>query len=155
MTRLQPALAEMSLEIRDLSLIYVMARSQAADRRTRPRLPAGRRTVNRLPMSPAAAALLRCLIGRANVSRDRILLTDAASVDWRSLTFNGERHELGLRIAGPDSHLTMQRMCDGLEDAEFSIPGVIVADIAVAGAPVRAPDGSTSIRIEALTVAAD
>jgi hypothetical protein len=46
-------------------------------------------------------------------------------------------------------------MCEGLEDAEFSIPGVIVADIAAAGAPVRAPDGSTSIRIEALTVAAD
>lgn len=111
--------------------------------------------MNRLAMSSAAAALLRCLIGRANVPRDRILLTDVASVDWRSLTLNGERHELGLRIAAPDSHLTMQRMCDGLEDAEFSIPGVIVADIAIVGAPVRAPDGSTTIRIEALTVAAD
>jgi len=106
-------------------------------------------------MSPAAAALLRCLIGRANVSRDRILLTDVASVDWRSLTFNGERHELGLRIAGPDSHLTMQRMCDGLEDAEFSIPGVIVVDIGLAGTPSRGLDGSTSLTIEALTVSDD
>lgn len=111
--------------------------------------------MNRLAMSPAASALLRCLIGRANIARDRILLTEVESVDWRSLTFNGERHELELRITGPDSHLVMQRMCDGLEDAEFSIPGVIVADVALAGGPARAPDGSTTIKIEALTVAAD
>jgi hypothetical protein len=83
------------------------------------------------------------------------LLTAVLSVDWRSLTFNGERHELELRITGPDSHLVLQRICDGLEDAEFSIPGVIVADVAIASPPARAPDGSTAITIEALTVAAD
>jgi len=111
--------------------------------------------MNRLPMSPAASALLRCLTGRARVARNRILLSDSFSVDWRSLTFNGERHELELRILAPDSRLIVERMCDGLEDAEFSIPGVIVADIALAGPPVPAPDGSISITIEALTVAAD
>ena len=77
------------------------------------------------------------------------------SVDWRSLTFTGERHELELRVPAPDSMYVVKRMCDGLEDAEFSIPGVIVADIALTGPPVPAPDGSTTIRIEALTVAAD
>ena len=49
----------------------------------------------------------------------------------------------------------MECMCDGLQDADFSIPGVIVADITVAGEPAYAPDGSTTITIEALTVAAD
>jgi hypothetical protein len=44
-------------------------------------------------------------------------------------------------------------MCAGLEDAEFSIPGIIVADIGVVGRPRRALDGSISIGIEALTVA--
>ena len=43
-------------------------------------------------------------------------------------------------------------MCDGLEDAEFSIPGMIVADIAVLGEPKAALDGSTSLVIEALTI---
>jgi hypothetical protein len=43
-------------------------------------------------------------------------------------------------------------MCAGLDDAEFSIPGQIVADIAVAGAAERGSDGSTSVTIEALTV---
>jgi hypothetical protein len=106
-------------------------------------------------MSSAAAALLRVLIGRARVPRDRILLTDAESVDWQSLTFTGERHQLQLRVPGPDSRSVVERMCQGLEDAEFSIPGVIVADIAVAGTPSLALDGSTTITIEALTVAED
>ena len=44
-------------------------------------------------------------------------------------------------------------MADGIEDAEFSIPGQIVADIAAPGDAVQAPDGSTSLTIEALTVA--
>ena len=46
-------------------------------------------------------------------------------------------------------------MCDGLEDAEFSIPGQFVADIAVLGAPKRGHDGSIAVTIEALTITAD
>ena len=111
--------------------------------------------MNRIAMSPAAAGLLRCLIGRARVPRDRILLSDVSSVDWRSLTFTGERHQFELRVTGPDASLVAERMCAGLEDAEFAIPGVIVADIALPDAPEHGRDGSTSIRIEALTVAAD
>lgn len=111
--------------------------------------------MNRIAMSPAAAALLRALIGRARVPRDRILLSDAQSVDWRSLTFTGERHQLHLRVPGPDSRHVVERMCAGLEDAEFSIPGVIVADIGMAGTPSLARDGSLTLTIEALTVADD
>jgi len=111
--------------------------------------------MNRISMSPAASALFRALVGRAGVARNRILLIDAQSVDWRSLTFAGERHELDLRVPGPDSGAIVNRMCRGLEDAEFSIPGIIVADIAVVGAPAAALDGSTSLTIEALTVSED
>lgn len=109
--------------------------------------------MNRIAISPAAAALLRALIARAAVPRNRILLSDSHSVDWRSLTFTGERHVLALRVPGPDSAAIVDRMCDGLEDAEFSFPGVVIADIALAGAPSHLPDGSTSLTIEALTVA--
>lgn len=109
--------------------------------------------MNRIPISPAASALLRILIGRAGAPRDRILLTSVQSTDWCSLTFTGERHVIELRITGPHSDAVTRRMCHGLEDAEFSIPGLLVADIGAAGTPVRAPDGSTSVTIEALTVA--
>jgi hypothetical protein len=46
-------------------------------------------------------------------------------------------------------------MIDRIEDVEFVIPGVIVADIHVAEAPSGEHDGSTSLVIEALTLAAD
>ena len=111
--------------------------------------------MNRVPMSSAASALLRALIARAGVTRERVLLTDVESIDWRSLTFNGERHLIELRVPGSGSREIVQRMCDGLNEAEFSILGTIVADIGVAGAPRRALDGSTRLTIEALTVAAD
>ena len=111
--------------------------------------------MNRVPLSSAASNLMRAIIARGGVPRERILLTDAQSVDWRSLTFNGERHLIDLRVIGPGSRTVVQRMCEGLEEAEFSLPGTIVADIGVAGSPSRNLDGSTSLTIEALTVAAD
>jgi hypothetical protein len=109
--------------------------------------------MKRISMSAAASGLLRSLIARAGVSRDRILLTEAQSTDWQSLTLVGERHLLELRVAGADSGQIVERMCAGLEEAEFRITGQIVADIALAGGPMRADDGSTSVTIEALTVA--
>ena len=36
----------------------------------------------KLAMTPAAAGLLRALLGRAGVDRNRILLTDFRSTDW-------------------------------------------------------------------------
>ena len=109
----------------------------------------------KIAMSAAASALLRALVARAGVTRDRILLTDVRSVDWRSLTLEGERHQIALRVPGPDSSVIVQRMCSGLEDAEFSVPGVIVADIIVLGETRRELDGSTSLTIEALTIGED
>lgn len=103
-------------------------------------------------MSAAAAALLRGLLDRVSVTRDRILLTDGRSVDWQSLTFVGERHEIRLRIIGPRSETLVAQLCRGIEDHEFDLPGLIVADIAIRGAPVPQPDGSTLLSIEALTI---
>lgn len=106
----------------------------------------------KLAMSPAAAGLLRALLGRAGVDRNRILLTDFRSTDWRSLTFTGERHRIDLRIPGPAAGQVAELLTNGLGEAEFAIPGQIVADIAVEGAMVEHPDGAVSLRIEALTI---
>ena len=106
----------------------------------------------RIAMSPAAAGLLRSLLNRAGVDRDRILLTEFRSTDWQSLTFIGEQHKIRLRIPAPDAPEIVARLVNGLEDCEFSIPGHVVADIAVAGEPERHPDGSIGLSLEALTV---
>ena len=111
--------------------------------------------MNKIAMSQAASGLLRRLIGRAGVARNRILLTEVQSADWRSLTFTGERHQLQLRVTGSDAGEIVDRMCANLEDAEWSIPGHIVADIAVVGTAGKHADRSISLIIEALTVGAD
>lgn len=107
----------------------------------------------KITMSAAAGALLRALIARTRVERNRILLTDVHSTDWQSLTFTGERHHIGLRISGLDSGDVARRVWAGLEDAEFSIPGLLVADIGLVGSPRRTADGATELLIEALTIA--
>lgn len=111
--------------------------------------------MTRVAISPAASALLRALAARAGMQRDRIMLTGVRSTDWQSLTFTGERHHLALRVPGAESREIIKRMCNGIADAEFSIPGLFVADIAVVDTPVAVPDGSTDITIEALTIVAD
>ncbi|RZV50480.1 MAG: hypothetical protein EX258_05335 [Sphingomonadaceae bacterium] len=106
----------------------------------------------KVALSPVATGLLRVLIARADAHRDRICLMDCRSVDWQSLTFIGERHELSLRILGPHADAIASRLLDGLEEAEFSLRGHIVADIARASAPLACSDGSIEIRLEALTL---
>lgn len=107
----------------------------------------------KLAMSPAASGLLRALLRRAGIGRDRILLTDWRSTDWQSLTLMGERHRVRLRIPGPGAPDVVARLTDGLEEAEFEIGGQIVADIALSGKPQARDDGSIEVAIEALTVA--
>jgi hypothetical protein len=107
----------------------------------------------KLALSTAAAGLLRALLARAGINRDRILLTEFRSTDWQSLTFIGERHEMELRIPGPDAHQLALRITDGLSDAEFAIPGQIVADIRLARPPEHNRDLSISLHLEALTIA--
>lgn len=106
----------------------------------------------KLAMSPAAAGLLRALLARAGVERNRILLSDFRSTDWCSLTFTGERHRIELRVPGPGAASVAEMLTRDLADAEFTIAGQIVADIAVEGAMIEHPDGAISMTIEALTI---
>jgi rRNA maturation endonuclease Nob1 len=106
----------------------------------------------RMAMSVAAAGLLRELLRRSGVDRNRILLTEFRSTDWQSLTFIGEQHKIRLRIPAPDAPETVARLVNGIEDSEFSLSGHIVADIALAEELERGEDGSVTLAIEALTV---
>ena len=106
----------------------------------------------RLALSPAAAGLLRSLLRRAGADRDRILLTEFCSTDWQSLTFTGEQHRIRLRVPQPQAREIAALVADGLADDDFSIPGHVVADIALAGEPEHFDDGSVALDIEALTV---
>jgi hypothetical protein len=106
----------------------------------------------KFPMSAAAAGLLRALLVRANVSRDRILLIECLSTEWQSLTLIGERHQICFRVPDPDADDIVTALTSGLEDAEFSIPGQIVADIGLGGPLRRGGDRSIIVELEALTI---
>lgn len=109
--------------------------------------------MRRVPIAPAAAALYRALVARANVPREQVLLTAIRTIDWQSLTLTGERHELDLRLTGAEADAAAHSLCEGLDDAEFAIPGLIVADIGLAEPFRPAADGSIEVRLEALTIA--
>lgn len=103
------------------------------------------------PLSPAAALLRRSLMARAGLGRDRIFITSFRSVDWQSLTFTGERHEIGLRLSGPDAAGALTRLGAGLAGAEWNLAGHVVAEILiVASRPLG--DGSIEVDVEALTL---
>jgi hypothetical protein len=106
----------------------------------------------KIAMSAAASGLLRALLARAKVPRNRILLTGLRSVDWQSLTFIGERHEIALRIPPPDALVIADQITAGLEDAEFRLPGQVVADIRLVSEPRAEPGGSLVLHLEALTI---
>ena len=107
--------------------------------------------MTRGPLSPAAALLLRSLLTRAGLDGDRIFLSKLRSVDWQSLTFSGERHEISLRLSAPDAPGALARLRDGLADAEWNLHGHIVADILIV-ATLPSGDGSIEVDLEALTL---
>ena len=109
--------------------------------------------MTKIPMSAAASCLLRALVARAGEPRDRILLTEFRSIEWQSLTFVGERHQVAFRLVGPNADEALHRLASGLAEAEWAIPGHIVADIAVAGPPRHEDGGAITVDLEALTIA--
>jgi hypothetical protein len=58
-----------------------------------------------------------------------------------------------LRLPGPNALQLVSKLVDGLAEAEFSIPGQIVADIGLDRPPLDNRDGSITLLIEALTIA--
>ena len=102
--------------------------------------------------SAAATQLLRSLVARSGLDEDRIVVGNLQSVDWQSLTFTGERHEIALRLSGPDARAALALLRDGLADAEWRLSGHVVADILIVGTTAQ-DDGSIVVEIEALTLA--
>jgi hypothetical protein len=103
------------------------------------------------PISVSAAQLLRALVKRIALNMNRISIGRIRSVDWQSLTFTGERHEISLRLAGPDPHLALEALRVELRHAEWQLDGHIVAEILIVDEQVF-DDGSITLEIEALTL---
>ncbi|WP_344706587.1 hypothetical protein [Sphingomonas swuensis] len=103
-------------------------------------------------MTAYATALLRLLLQRAGEDRNRIFLSRWSTVDWQSLTLEGERHVAEFTITGDKAMAFAHLWLAGLSDSEFDMPRGFVADITVAAGPTPREDGAIEVRIEALTL---
>ena len=74
----------------------------------------------------------------------------ASSRPWASALFEGQRHTIWLRFSGAEAQKQKDRLLAGLDDAEWTLPGHFVADIAVDGEGVA--DEDVWVRLSALTI---
>lgn len=94
------------------------------------------------------------LLARALAARFSPLASDITSMSitpWESVTFSGARHQWAVTVSGDGAWPAAKAFSRTLAEAEFDLPGNIVADIAVT-AMNRADPQTVSLRVEALTV---
>ena len=115
-----------------------------------------------LPLTGAAGRLVRQLARLVSGPAEMIPIYPMLAVEgvlstpWSSATFEGERHRLDLRLHGDSATIAaaLDRLIALLPDAEFDLPGEIVAEARLVSMAVD-PDPSVAalaIRIEFLTV---
>lgn len=95
-------------------------------------------------MTDAHRSLTRALVARGGAG---CRITAAEQWPWASLLFEGTRHLLTLAVPSAQEAL----FTAWIEEAEFALPGHLVADIAVIDR-VPQDDGMVAVRLEALTL---
>ncbi|HKX22074.1 MAG TPA: hypothetical protein VJM81_02230 [Rhizorhapis sp.] len=74
------------------------------------------------------ARLLRLLLAMAGEGAE---ILSSSGRPWSSATFSGARHKTVLKISGGDAHVRAQQFAAKVPEAEFRLPGHIVADAVV------------------------
>ncbi len=90
-------------------------------------------------------------MARTGLDQNRIFVSKICSIDWQSLTFTGERHEISLRLPAPEAADALARLRDGSAEAEWALKGHVVADILIVDTQ-PSEDGSILVDLEALTL---
>jgi hypothetical protein len=80
----------------------------------------------------------------------RFVVEEIHSRRWSSVTFQGARHELALRLEGEGAEAAAERLLAGLDARNFALRGHHLADISLVSEERR--PGWARIRLEALTV---
>ncbi len=97
-------------------------------------------------IAPKSANAHRALTGALLKFATPAEIPDSRERPWASVTFTGARHWFSLSV-GP---ARADQIAARLPDAEFDLPGHLVADIVVTG--TRSDGDRTILDIEALTV---
>ena len=108
--------------------------------------------MNRPRLTAYANVLLRLLLQRAGEQCNRIFLSEWTTVEWNSLTLDGERHSATFTVGGAEPLRFAALWLAGLSEAEFNLPRGFVADIEVISGPTLRDDGMAVVEIAALTL---
>jgi hypothetical protein len=119
----------------------------------------------RHPIGHVATRLLREIealvrIGAIDRQKPMLVVESITAIDWASLTFVGQRHELDLRLDGVADAvaLVMKRLQADLAEHDIAISGHFIAELRIipgaASDAVAARDGlcRQPLRIEALVL---
>ena len=79
-------------------------------------------------------------------------IMEASCAPWASATFQGTRHLIRLRMSDADAEARSAALAATLPEAEFHLPGHIVADMAVDGRTCCAASGNWLLDLSALTI---
>jgi hypothetical protein len=101
-------------------------------------------------VTDSATALIRAVRARFALQGVDFAIEELRSRSWASVTFAGARHELAFRVEGERAEDAAGCFLGGLDAAEFSLRGHMLADIALVSEE-RRPD-RVRIALEALTV---
>lgn len=101
----------------------------------------------------AATALLRALCVHFVHFAGTFRIEELVSRPWASVTFRGARHRVTLALEGEGAGDAADAFLGGLTEAEFELPGHILADIAPAGE--KRTGDRVRLTLEALTVEDD
>jgi hypothetical protein len=91
-----------------------------------------------------------CLYLVQVVQFEGFVVEEMNSRRWASVTFQGARHALVLRLGGEGAEAAAARFLSGLQARNFPLRGHLLADLSLV-AEERRPQ-SARIRLEALTV---
>jgi hypothetical protein len=101
------------------------------------------------PLTDATTDLLRAVRVRAGHYAG-FVLEEIRSRRWASVTFQGARHEIVLRLEGQGAGEAAGRLLANLEARGFELRGHLVADVSLVSEERR--PGFARIRLDALTV---
>lgn len=121
-----------------------MRRYKLLRRPSEPIMPSSPRPVRRDCHGRLMVALLDLAGPDSRIGDDRL-------TPWASATFIGARHDVTVVLAGEDAVARAASLADMLPDAEFTIRGHLVADLAIE-ARQEEEDGSASLRLSILTI---
>ena len=103
------------------------------------------------------AAVLRALAAEAGLDvTDRqkpiLVIEEIRIVDWASATFIGARHEIDVRLEGPQpgTDNAVERLVQGIAERDIVIAGHIVAEIGVS--LVEQSKAIVNLSVQSLTV---